>query len=548
MADVTLSHRLNRLMVLRVVMITTLLLAAAYVEAVSETLLEVNPLYFLIAATYALTVLYALWLRFGGPLHTLVYVQVILDLLVVTGLVYLIGGAGARGGFLLMYPIVVLSGSVLLRGRGLLFAALALLCYAALIWSVREGAIPPGALADVRVLPLKQVLYSVFVTGVACGTVALIGSYLSASLHTAGERLEEAAGQMADLRELNQVIVSSLQSGLLTADSAGRIVYVNAFGEGILGRKVRDMARHTLQEVFGSPLLEGSALQARAAHHGLARAEIPYRGPGGTPQELGITVSPLATTEAGRGSYLLVFQDLTNIKRLEREVRTKEKLAAVGEMAAQLAHEIRNPLGSISGSAQVLMGEPNMSPEQEHLLSIITTESKRLSDTLNQFLFQVRSSPRPVAPVNLGLVVDEAVTLLRNAPEVGPHHRVEFVSDEGPHMCLADRDQIAQVFWNLARNGLEAMPSGGLLKVRLRCREDELVLSIRDQGRGIDHEDQGRIFEPFQSGSAGGTGLGLAIVYRIVRDHHGDIAVRSAPTHGTEVEVRLPRLPLPIPA
>jgi two-component system sensor histidine kinase PilS (NtrC family) len=547
MADVTLSHRLKRLMVLRVVMITTLLLVAAYVEAVSETLLPVNPLYFLVMATYALTVLYAFWLRFAWPLHSLVYFQVILDMLVVTGLVYLTGSAGARGGFLLMYPIVVLSGSVLLRGRGLLFAALAILSYAALLLSVREGAIPPGALEDVRVLPLKHLLYSLFVTGVACGTVALIGSYLSQSLHTAGERLEEAAGQMADLRELNQVIVGSLQSGLLTADSGGRIVYVNAFGERILGRKVRDMGGHTLQEVFGSPLLEGSALQARAAHHGLARLEIPYQGPG-APQELGISVSPLATTEAGRGSYLLVFQDLTNIKRLEREVRTKEKLAAVGEMAAQLAHEIRNPLGSISGSAQVLMGEPNMSPEQEHLLSIITTESKRLSDTLNQFLFQVRSSPRPVAPVNLGLVVKEAVTLLRNAPEVGPHHKVEFVSDEGPHMCLADRDQIAQVFWNLARNGLEAMPSGGLLKVRLRCREDELVLSIRDQGRGIDHEDQSRIFEPFQSGSAGGTGLGLAIVYRIVRDHHGDIAVRSGPAQGTEVEVRLPRLPVPVPA
>jgi two-component system sensor histidine kinase PilS (NtrC family) len=548
MADDTLSHRLKRLMAFRVVIITTLLLIAVYVEAVSETLLPVNPLYFLIAATYALTVLYALALRFVGHLAGQVYVQVILDLLTVTGLVYLVGDAGARGGFILMYPLSVLSGSVLLRGRGLVLAGVATLCYAVLLCAVRAGSIPPEALGNVRLLPLKQLVYSVFLIGVACGTVALIGSYLSESLHNVGAKLEEAAGKVADLRELNQVIVSSLQSGLLTADHEGRVVYVNAFGEGILGRKVRDMGGRTLQEVFGSPLLERSALQARAAHHGLARVEIPYSGPGGAAQELGISVSPLATTEAGRGSYLCVFQDLTNIKRLERDVRIKEKLAAVGEMAAQLAHEIRNPLGSISGSAQVLMGEPNMSPEQGHLLSIITTESKRLSDTLNQFLFQVRSSPRPVAPVNLGLVVNEAVTLLRNAPEVGPHHSVEFESDEGPHMCLADRDQIAQVFWNLARNGLEAMPSGGLLRVRLECRADELVLSVRDQGRGFDSGDQSRLFEPFQSGRPGGTGLGLAIVYRIVRDHHGDIAVRSEPAQGTEVEVRLPRLSLPISA
>ena len=182
-------------------------------------------------------------------------------------------------------------------------------------------------------------------------------------------------------------------------------------------------------------------------------------------------------------------------------MRTKEKLAAVGEMAAQLAHEIRNPLGSIRGSAQVLMGEPELGEEQGRLLSIISRESKRLSDTLNRFLYQARSPARPHDPVDLRPVVEEAVTLLRNGAEVGPNHEVRFEADEGPHVCLADPDQIAQVFWNLARNGLEAMPDGGRLEVTLRRVASDVVLTVSDQGRGMGRDEQRRLFEP-RPGSA----------------------------------------------
>ena len=144
-------------------------------------------------------------------------------------------------------------------------------------------------------------------------------------------------------------------------------------------------------------------------------------------------------------------------------------------------------------------------------------------------------------------MIEEAVTLLRNGPEVGPSHRVEFDAQAGPHLCVADRDQIAQVFWNLARNGLEAMPGGGVLRVRLRRTDDEVVLSLRVEGRGMASEEQRLMFEPFHSKSPMGTGLGLAIVYRIVREHRGDITVRSVPARGTEVEVRLPLVAVPVP-
>jgi two-component system sensor histidine kinase PilS (NtrC family) len=326
------------------------------------------------------------------------------------------------------------------------------------------------------------------------------------------------------------------------------VLYVNDFGAAILGQPAPAVRGRSIRRLLDSSLLEPRALEARARNRALERLELSFVRPGGERAELGVSVTSLAGSEAARGGYLFVFQDLTDIKRLEEEVRTKEKLAAVGEMAAQLAHEIRNPLGSISGSAQVLMAEANISPEQERLLAIITRESRRLSDTLNRFLFGARPPHRALEPVDVLPLVEEAVTLLRNGPEVGRDHEVELTADDGPHVCLADPDQIKQVFWNLARNGLEAMPEGGALRVRLRRMGEELIISLRDQGRGMGRDEQRRIFEPFQSRTPMGTGLGLAIVYRIVREHRGDITVRSVPAQGTEVEVRLPLVPVPVRA
>jgi two-component system, NtrC family, sensor histidine kinase PilS len=541
-----LEHGLRQLMLFRVVMVTTLLFIAAYVEAVSETLLPVNPLYFLIGTVYLLTLVHTLALRVIPSLEPQVYAQVVGDLLVITGLVYV--GGDIRAGFMLLYPISVLSGSALLRRRGsLLLSGVATLLYAGTLWVVRAGLLPPQGLVDVPLLPLKAILYSIFVTGVACTTAAMIGSFLSESLRRAGEELQEAEGQVADLRELNDLIVSSIQSGLLTTDGEGRILYVNAFGEAILKQPASAIRGRNIRDLFG-PTFEPLALQAHAGSPSLSRLDIEYAHPGGLVADLGVSVNRLTTPERPASGYLVVFQDLTEIKRLEEEIRIREKLAAVGEMAAQLAHEIRNPLGSISGSAQVLMGEANVTEEHEHLLRIITRESKRLSDTLNRFLFQARPSGRPPGPVDLGPVLGEAVTLLRNGPEVGTVHEVALEIDDGPHVCVADRDQIVQVFWNLARNALEAMPGGGRLDVKLRRVAEKVVLSVRDEGRGMGRDEQRRMFGPFQSSTPMGTGLGLAIVYRIVREHGGDITVRSTPGQGTQVEVRLPLAPVPVEA
>ena len=542
-----LEARLKRLMMFRVVMVTTLLFVATYVEAVSETLYSVNPLYFVIGATYALTVVHVIALRALGPGPALAYAQVLGDLATVTALVYLTGGV--RTPFLLLYPLSVLSATVLVPRRGaLVLAGTAAVLYGALLVGGREGLLSPEALPWLRGQPPLALVYSVFVLGVACAGVVLLGSYLAERERHAGAQLREATLQVADLRGLNQVIVDSIQSGLMTTDADGRILYVNRFGEAILGRTPQTLRGSLVGDVLASPLLRPAELQTRAATRALARLEVSYRQPSGRPLEIGVSVTPLATREPARSGCLVVFQDLTEIRRLEEEVRTKEKLAAVGEMAAQLAHEIRNPLGSIRGSAQVLEAEPALGEEQGRLLAIISRESKRLSDTLNRFLYQARTPARPRQPVDLLPVVESAVTLLRNGSEVGADHAVSFEADAGPHVCLADPDQITQVFWNLARNGLEAMPAGGRLDIQLRRVERDLVLSVRDEGRGMAREEQRRLMEPLAAAGRPGAGLGLAIVFQIVRQHGGDISVLSAAGQGTQFDVRLPLVSVPVPA
>ncbi len=540
--DLDLDGRLRRLMGFRVVMVTTLLFIATYVESISETLGPVNPVYFVVGATYALTVGHGVALRLLGSRTALAYAQVVGDLVMITALVYFT--SGIRSGFLLLYPMAVLAATLLVPRRGALWlAALATALYAGLMLAVRSDLLSHPGLADVRQGPAGAVVYPVFVLGVACATVALLGSYLSESLRHAGRQLMEATEEVADLRELNQLIVDSIQSGLITTDNEGRVLHANAFGQRMLGRSAAALRGTALRDLLGSPLLAPAELQARARDRTLSRLEAAYVHPDGRRLDLGVSVTLLAGQ--ARAGCLVVFQDLTDIRRLEDEVRTKEKLAAVGEMAAQLAHEIRNPLGSIRGSAQVLMGEPALGDEQGRLLEIISRESKRLSDTLNRFLFQARTPARRHEAVDLRPVIESAVTLLRNASELSPEHLVEFECDEGPHVCLADPDQIAQVFWNLSRNALEAMPAGGRLEVALRRRGGDVVLTVRDQGRGLGRDEQRRIFEPFQGVRGGQGGLGLAIVFRIVREHGGDISVRSAPEAGTEIDVRLPAVPTP---
>ncbi len=540
---VDLEARLKRLMLFRVVMVTTLLFIATYVEAVSETLLRVNPLYFVIVATYALTVGHAIALRFVSSRSVLAYAQV----------------RGRSSGhhrprprhrgradrLPAALPARRFSPSTVLvpRREALSIAGVATLLYGGLLAAVRLDIVSPQGLSDVLYpAGARRSSTPPSSSGWPARRWRCWGPTSPRASQHAGRQLEQAEVEVADLRELNQVIVDSIQSGLIMTDAEGRVRHVNAFGEGILGRRAPSAAgRCRCARCWARPFSGAPSCGPgpRAGPSPGSRSAIAI--PDGAELELGVSGHARSRPRRRPGAAISWSSRTSPTSAVSRpEVRTNEKLAAVGEMAAQLAHEIRNPLGSIRGSAQVLAGEPGFSDEQGRLLTIISRESKRLSDTLNRFLFQARSTGRPRDVVDLRPLLEEAVTLLRNGPEIGLDHAVKLEVDDGPHLCLADPDQITQVFWNLARNALEAMPGGGDLDVRLRRVGAEVVFTVRDQGRGMAREEQRRVFEPFQSSSPMGTGLGLAIVYRIVREHGGDIRVRSAPAEGTEVEVRLP--------
>jgi two-component system sensor histidine kinase PilS (NtrC family) len=270
----------------------------------------------------------------------------------------------------------------------------------------------------------------------------------------------------------------------------------------------------------------------------------------GEERVVGFSLAELLDHEERRRGYTLVFQDLTPWRRLEEQVRIKDRMAAVGEMAAGLAHEIGNPLAAISGSVQMLSNLPGRNATDDRLLSIVLQESQRLDRTIKSFLAYARPAPRRFAPFDVAALLVEHAELLRNSKERSQHHEVEVDVEPASFELLGDRDRIQQILWNLSRNALRAMKDGGQLRLRGRPANSSYTIRVEDTGRGMTHEQMAKLFQPYNSFFDGGIGIGMAIVYRIVQEHEGDIDV-STGAQGTTIAIRLPLCPraagLPVP-
>jgi signal transduction histidine kinase len=269
--------------------------------------------------------------------------------------------------------------------------------------------------------------------------------------------------------------------------------------------------------------------------------------PDGRHVEIGVTASTLAFPNARTG-YLFAFQDVTVVRRLEHKARLGQRLAAVGEMAAGIAHEIRNPLASISGSIQVLRQELPLTDEQTELMDIVLHESERLNDTIRSFLAYARPQRFAVARLDLRKIVQDTALLLRHSADVHDGHAVDVDVPDAPVWYEADENQVKQILWNLATNGLRAMADGGRLVLSVEYSRssdggDEVVLTARDEGCGIPPGEIDAVFQPFHGAFDKGTGLGLSIVHRIVTDYSGVIQVSSSVDAGTTIRVRLPIRP-----
>jgi two-component system sensor histidine kinase PilS (NtrC family) len=545
MANTDLQRRLSWVIAIRLV-ISTALLGWAILAQIRTPGVETGAFYLLIALTYGLSVLYGLSLRLAVRRRWLVDVQLVVDALIISAFIALTGDSN----FASLYFLPILAaGSLQLRRGALTVAVLSGLIYIALVLCQYQDLVLVPAWLREATTPLPAVrvpVYTVVLNVFGFFAVAFLAGSLAEGVRIAGVRLERASTELANVQALNQHVIDSLTSGLATADHDGRVLTLNRAGQEITGHAAAWAVGRNVTEVLHLPDGFMASVEAGLEPGRCRRADFPYRTAEGATIDLGLSAAHLLTP-AGRAGFLFNFQDTTAVRRLERDARVQSRLAAVGEMAAGIAHEIRNPLASISGSIQVLRKELQLSEEQRLLMDIVLRESERLNGIITSFLAYARPQRFAITRLDLGRILRDAVVLLRNSGDLADGHAIEASTPPDAVWYEADEGQIRQVVWNLASNGLRAMPRGGRLRLALTQEwpldatgQGSVVLVVEDQGVGIPPEELDHIFQPFHGSFAKGSGLGLAIVHRIVTDYHGEIQVTSRPGAGTTVRVRLP--------
>jgi two-component system sensor histidine kinase PilS (NtrC family) len=538
-----LERQLRWLIAIRLVVITSVLISYLVFELSARgSLPEWNLLFLLAAVTYAASVVYVLQLRSErlSPIWKANF-QFAGDLALVTGLVYFFGGITSP--FSMLYLVVIMVASVILRRRaGLMVAGIAYILYATLITALAKEWIPALSLLPAGDEVSWRIAYNLAIHLFGFFAVAILTSLLAENVSRAEEELAEKSGSLANLEVFHRDVIQSIPSGLLSTDLDGVVTTANRAALEILGASAVDLVG---RPVSASGLFDdanwASATQPAASSRG-ARSELALRRDGAE-IPIGFTVNPLTDAHGVPTGWIVVFQDLSQWRALQEELRLKDRMAAVGELAAGLAHEVGNPLAAISGSVQLLsstLPAADGVQRERRLLDIIVKESQRLDRTIKGFLRFAKPRERAAGTFDIAALLAENVALLRNSDEATGRHSIELDLVPDSARIVGDPDQISQIFWNLARNALKAMPGGGTLSFSGRLAGDFYRFECRDTGHGMSEEQRTKIFQPFHSTFDRGTGIGMSIVYRIVNEHGGSIAVDSRPGVGTAIAVELP--------
>jgi two-component system sensor histidine kinase PilS (NtrC family) len=402
-----------------------------------------------------------------------------------------------------------------------------------------NGIAPRGTLLAEE--SLATVVQSMGFADISFLVVGLLAAKLAERQLSSDVQLAEATRTLADLRALHERIVESIRSGLITTDLQGRIYTFNAAAEEITGYNAEDVRGQHASMFFGDMTRQIADSMAAAAEGKVSpRFEVDSLTQSGFMLHLGYSIAPLFLESGETSGLVITFQDLTDVRVMEETARRQDRLAAVGRLAASIAHEIRNPLAAMRGSIQMLRSEMEGDSDHGQLMEIILRESDRLNTIVTDYLNYARPRPSEMKDVDVCALIRETLKLLRNSPEISDRHILTEALPSEPVIVRGDAEQLKQVCWNVARNAMQAMPEGGEFRVTAeRTDADRVHISFKDSGYGMSPEQVERLFEPFTS-TTGGTGLGLSIVYQIIRDHSGTINVRSREGTGTTIGVELP--------
>ncbi len=540
--------RLQILMFLRVTLVS-LLLGVAIIIQVRETGAFVGPVvnahYFIIAVVYLLTFLYLLASRYVKNLTNFAYAQILLDTVLITAIIHATGGVESM--FSLLYLLNIISGGIILYRRGgLMVASFSLILYGALLDLNYYGLIIPlGSYSGhAQVYQSGEVFFRILVNGAAFYLVGFLSSFLSEQTLKSATELRAKEKDIADLEILNENIIQSISSGLVALDECGKIMVFNKGAEKLFDVDSADAIDRDVSEVipFIRPYLQGKKRNKFR--------QVTYKGSNGRQLDLLLNISPLTDQDGRKKGEILFLQDTTRMREMEREVKRMGDLAMLGELAAGIAHEIRNPLASISGSIQVL--NDSLSKEDalinERLMDIISREIDRLNHMVNDFLQFARPWRNEIERFDLNQLIGDTIDIFQNSQSWSSHLEVEK-KFSGSLEVTSDPQQLKQVLWNILLNASEALPMGGVIQVSTGRipgfdgsggSTGSAEIRVEDNGPGISPQVINDLFKPFSTTKKGGSGLGLAIVKRIVDSLRGEVKGQNLPQGGAAISIVLP--------
>ncbi len=524
MAEYALISRLKALIGIRALFVS-LILGAAYVFKI-EFFPNARALSLIIISLYVLTIIYAMLVQKVKNLLLFAYVQLVLDVLAEIALIAITGGIESWFSFTLILTVIS-SGIVLNRKAGYIMASISSVSYGILLDLQYHGVVP---IHFDNSLQVQQFLYRIFIHTTALYFTAYLMGYLTRRIEKTEEKLEEKDIYLKDLEFFNTKVIESLPSGLFTTDTDGNVLIFNRAAEKITGVNKEEIIGKKI--AYALPLVEFPGRQGRQE----AVLQLPDQGK----KIVGLQISGLRDISGKETGYIGVFQDLTQLKELEAEMKNKEKWAAVGELSANIAHEIRNPLASLRGSIEMLREGKVPDKHREKLMEIAISETERLNNIITDFLTYSRPRPLDIQRADLHGLLADTLQLLAHAEQNRGNISVQKAF-QGELFALIDPVKMRQVFWNLGVNAIEAMENGGELSVSTADTFGKVAIQFSDTGSGITPEELPRVFYPFYTTKEKGTGLGLAIAYRIVEEHHGRLIARSTPGVGTTFEIILPK-------